>query len=181
MKNKQLIKKLISEEKIKKRITGLAKEISSHIKSKNIKDLHIICLLKGSFIFSADLIRELHRNNISPRVDFISISSYGSKKQSSGKIKINGKLSESVMGKDVLLVDDILESGRTIHYMKAMLIKKGAKRIMTAVLLHKKDKLVKKVKADFSGFIIEDKFVVGYGLDFAGNYRELPFIGEIID
>ncbi len=172
---------LYNKSEIDKRIIMLAGEIAEYLKSQNIsnKDLFIICLLKGSFVFTADLIRGLYELNIHPQLDFMAVSSYGNNKQSSGKININSDIREDIKGKHILLVDDILESGNTLFAVKNILNERGAKTIKTAVFLEKPGKLKKDIKADFIGFKVTDKFIVGYGLDYANFYRELPFIATI--
>ena len=114
---------------------------------------------------------------VHPEIEFMTLSSYGSGTQSSGEVKLNSDVSSDMTGKTVLIVDDILESGRTLHFATELLVNRGASAIKTAVLLEKPGKLEVKTKADFVGFSIPDKFVVGYGLDYANHYRELPFIG----
>lgn len=168
---------------IARRVETLAEEISWHIKLEKIEndDLIILSLLKGSFIFTADLIRELYKYDVHPRLDFLAASSYGNNKVSSGNITLNSELIESVENKHVLIVDDILESGNTLHYVKNLLEERRAASIKIAVFLEKPGKLVKDVKADFIGFKVPDKFIIGYGLDYANKYRELPFIAVMED
>jgi hypoxanthine phosphoribosyltransferase len=145
------------------------------------KDFMIVALLKGSFVFAADLVRALHDENRHPQIDFMTLSSYGNATTSSGKMTVNRDLSEDVTGKDILLVDDILESGGTLDYARNYLLERGAKSIKICVLLDKphkrRDDLP--IDADFVGFSIEDHFVIGYGLDYAGWFRELPYIGVL--
>ena len=146
-------------------------------------DFMMVALLKGSFVFAADLVRALHHENRHPQIDFMTLSSYGNATTSSGKMTINRDLSEDVTGKDILLVDDILESGGTLDYARKYLLERGARSIKICVLLDKphkrRDDLP--IDADFVGFSIEDHFVIGYGLDYAGWFRELPYIGILKD
>jgi len=170
---------LISAEEIAARVTSLAQEISKKLPP----DLMIVSLLRGSFMFTSDLIRALHHvgaNTIRPQIDFMTLASYGNRITSSGEIQVARDLVEDVEGRDVLIVDDILESGRTLAYAKNIIKERKARSVQIVVLLEKPGKRVaENVNADFVGFVIPDKFVVGYGLDYANYYRELPFIGVV--
>jgi hypoxanthine phosphoribosyltransferase len=154
-------------------VARLAQEIRASIGAEFL----MVGLLKGSFVFMADLVRALHVAGCSPQVDFMTISSYGSGKESSGTLVIGRDVSDDLTGKPVLLVDDILESGRTLRYAKDALMARGAASVGLCVLLDKPEKRIEAMEAQFVGFQIPDRFVVGYGLDYAGYYRELPFIG----
>ncbi len=169
----------IGEQDIRNRVSSLAYEIADAMP----RDLLIVALLRGSFVFAADLLRALHVAGITPQVDFMTASSYGTGTESSGTVTIHRDIQEEVRGRSILLLDDILESGRTLSFAREELRKRGAAHISIAVLLEKPGKRVAgtEVKADFVGFTIPDKFVVGYGLDHAGYYRELPFIGVVED
>lgn len=169
------IETLITEERIKNRVQELANEIAA----KMGQDLMIIALLRGSFVFTADLIRALHLVGVRPQVDFMTLGSYGGGTVSSGTVNIIRDIAEDVSGREVLIVDDILESGRTLTFARNLLIKRGATRSKIAVMLEKPNKRKVDIDADFVGFTIPDKFVVGYGLDYANYYRELPFIGVV--
>ena len=175
MKEQESIPVLHSDEEIKERLEGLAVEIAAAMP----KDFLIVGLLRGSFMFAADLVRQLCAVGVHPQIDFMTLSSYGDDTKSSGDVKIGKDISEDVEGRDILIVDDILETGRTLQYAKELLGERGAKSIKVAMLLEKPGKLEAEVKADFVGFSIPDKFVVGYGLDYANHYRELPFIGYL--
>ncbi len=166
---------LYSEDAIAERVEALAEEIARSMP----KDMVIVALLKGSFVFAADLIRALHRRGARPQIDFMTLASYGSATESCGAVTVFRDLSESVEGREVLLVDDILESGRSLDFALKSLISRGAKEVRVAVLLEKPGKRKIEVKADFVGFVIPDHFVVGYGLDYAGYWRELPYIGIV--
>ena len=166
---------LISARDIAGRVTGMAQDIAGSVPP----DLVIVALLRGSFVFVSDLIRALHWLKMRPQIDFMTLSSYGERTTSSGAIEIHRDISESVKGRDVLIVDDILESGRTLAFARNLIKERGAKSIKIAVLLEKPGKCKTDVRPDFVGFTIEDQFVVGYGLDYANYYRELPYIGVI--
>jgi hypoxanthine phosphoribosyltransferase len=174
---KKKVETLITAERIAQCVTRLAKDISETMPT----DLMIVSLLRGSFMFTADLIRALHLVGVQPQIDFMTMSSYGNQRQSSGNITVARDLVESVEGRDVLIVDDILESGRTLTFARDLVMQRKAGSVKIAVLLEKPGKRMVEVTADYVGFIIEDKFVVGYGLDYANYYRELPFIGVVVD
>src|SRR3954465_8263971 len=154
-------------------------EMARSVAAANPKDLLVVAVLKGSFMFAADLIRALHRAGLSPQVEFIHLSSYRAGTRSSGKAEILRDVESDVRDRDVLLVDDILESGRTVVFAKDLLVARGARRVLTAVLLEKPGKRAIAIKADFVGFPCPDLFVVGYGMDVAHAYRQLPFVGVV--
>jgi hypoxanthine phosphoribosyltransferase len=176
---KRSIPVLFTAAEIKERIEALAHEIAASCKSSEGGDLMIVSLLKGSFMFTADLVRELYAIGIHPQIDFMTVSSYGAGASSSGEVNIQRDISESVEGRDILLVDDILETGRSLHAATEILKARGAASIKVAVLLEKPGKLAVAMRSDFIGFTIPDRFVIGYGLDYANHYRELPFIGYL--
>lgn len=164
-----------SDEDIAKRLEELALEV----KAAGLKNLLIVAVLKGSFVFAADLIRALHRVGLAPEVDFLTLSSYKKSRTSSGRVEILRDLDLSVEGRNVLIVDDVLDSGRTLAFAKDLLSARGASIIRTCVLLEKQIPRAVDVQADFSAFECPDEFVVGYGMDVAHRYRELPFVGRI--
>lgn len=166
---------LIDEAQLHSRINTLATEIHTAMPHGPL----VVALLRGSFVFAADLLRAMHRAGGKPQVDFMTISSYGAGMQSSGAPIVHRDLTEDVQGRSVLLIDDILESGRTLTYARNELLARGARDIRIAVLLEKPGKRAVEIDADFVGFTIPDKFVVGYGLDWGNYYRELPFIGVV--
>lgn len=166
---------LFSADAIAERVDTLGREIASRID----RNCMVIAILKGSFVFSADLIRALHRAGMHPRIDFLTLSSYGTGTESSGEVTITRDITDDVEGVDVLLVDDILESGRTIAYAKELLESRGAKSVSVCVFLDKPHRRKVAIEADHVGFDCPDKFVVGYGLDYAHYYRELPFVGVL--
>ena len=166
---------LIAEGVIAERVTGLAKDIAG----SEPEDLLIVVILKGSFVFAADLIRALDRAGAAPRVDFMTLSSYGEDMRSRGVVTLSRDISEDVAGRHVLIVDDILESGRTLLFARDLMTGRGAVSVKTCLLLDKTDKREVSIEADFIGFEIGDQFVIGYGLDLAHRYRGLPYIGVV--
>lgn len=171
------IEVLISEEEIAIRVKSLADEIAG----TEPEEMLIVVILKGSFVFAADLLRALDRAGVKPRVDFMTLSSYGTETRSSGTVELTRDISEDVAGVHVLIVDDILESGRTVAAAKALLEQRGAKAVKVCMLLDKPGNRKVACEADFVGFAVPDCFVVGYGLDYAHYYRDLPYIGTIDD
>ena len=167
---------LFSANDIATRIKVLATEIAK-VQPMN---LLVVPILKGSFVFAADLIRAMHHAGLSPEVDFMMLSSYRKSTKSSGQVTVVRDIETDVKGRDVLLIDDILESGRTLAFAKDLLAARGASNTYTAVLLHKPGHLAANLTADFEGFLCPDKFVVGYGMDMAHQFRELPFVGHVI-
>lgn len=166
---------LFQAEEIAARVETLAREVAASFGS----ELLIVALLKGSVVFTADLLRALHRQGVHPRIDFMTMSSYGTGSTSSGTVKMTRDISEPVQGLEVLLVDDILESGRTLATAREIMLQRGAARVGICVLLEKPDKRAVEIEAEHVGFVIPDHFVVGYGLDYAHYYRELPYIGVL--
>jgi hypoxanthine phosphoribosyltransferase len=154
-------------------------EIAAEIARAGYNNLLVVSVLKGSYVFAADLLRALHHAGLSPEVEFISLSSYGTGTSSSGKVKLVRDIESDVSGRDVLIIDDILESGRTIAFARNLMIKRGAARVGVAVLLEKPGKLAQPLKAEHVGFVCPDLFVVGYGMDAAHAFRELPFVGVV--
>ncbi|MEI7669126.1 MAG: hypoxanthine phosphoribosyltransferase [Pseudomonadota bacterium] len=175
MQIKNEIPVLFSADELRERVLSLAREIALKLPP----DLMIVSLLKGSFVFTADLIRELYNIGLHPQVDFMTISSYGTGTTSTKNMTINRDLVEEVKGRNVLIVDDILESGKTLQFARNLIIERGALSCRIAVLLEKPGKREVVMSADFVGFTIPDKFVVGYGLDYANYYRELPYVGVL--
>src|SRR5690606_18654075 len=153
-------------------------ELAKEIAGREYHDLLVISVLKGSFIFAADLIRAMHDAGLAPEVEFIFISSYGAGTVS-GEVRVLRDIDNEVAGRDVLLVDDILESGKTLKYTRELMLARGAKSASIAVLLDKTTKRQTELNADFVGFECPDSFVVGYGMDVAHAFRELPFVGVV--
>jgi len=169
------IRVLFDADQIAARNLALAQEI----KAANLQNLLVIAVLKGSFIFAADLIRALHFARLAPEVEFVSLSSYREGTVSSGIVTILHDVESDLRDRDVLLIDDILESGRTLAYAKDLFAARGARHVLTCVLLEKPGKRAVSLNADFVGFTCPDLFVVGYGMDVAHAYRQLPFVGVV--
>ena len=168
------IRVLIPESDVNRKISEVAAQISQDYEGKEV---HLICILKGGVFFTCELAKRLA---IPASLDFMSVSSYGAGTQSSGVVKIIKDLDEPLEGKDVLIVEDIIDSGRTLAYLMEILEKRGPKSIRLCTLLDKPERRVKKqVKVDYTCFSIPDKFVVGYGLDYDQKYRNLPYIGVV--
>ncbi|HLN08669.1 MAG TPA: hypoxanthine phosphoribosyltransferase [Xanthobacteraceae bacterium] len=160
-------------------IAARNRELAQEIKAADPERLLVVAVLKGSFIFAADLIRTLHGVGLAPEVEFITLSSYRAGTVSSGTVAILRDVESDVRGRDVLLVDDILESGRTLAYAKDLLAARGARRVLVCVLLEKPGKRAVSLDADFVGFVCPDVFVVGYGMDVGHAFRQLPFIAVV--
>ena len=167
------IRELISEEAVDKRIKEMGAQISKDYAGKQV---HLICVLKGGVFFMCELAKRI---TVPVSMDFMSVSSYGDGTKSSGVVKIAKDLDETLEGKDVLIVEDIIDSGRTLYYLMDILAKRKPKSMKLCTLLDKPERRVKDVKVDYVGFNIPDEFVVGYGLDYAQRYRNLPFIGVV--
>ncbi len=170
-----IAKVLIGPEEIQKRIAELGKQISADYKDK---ELEIVCILKGAFLFTSDLCRHI---SLPQRLDFMAVSSYGDSTRSSGIVKIDKDLSDSIQGKHVLIVEDIIDSGLTLSYIVKILQDRQPADIKVCVLCNKPSNQQQYVKVDYCGFTLEDEFVVGYGLDFKGYLRNLPYIGIVKD
>ena len=171
----QVIDVLFGEAEIARRVGELAAEIAA----VRPMSLLVVPVLKGSFVFAADLMRALFRVGLRPEVDFMMLASYREHTRSSGHVEVLRDIESDVRGRDVLLVDDILESGRTLAYAKDLLAARGARRVLVAVLLDKPGHRAADIDADFLGFHCPDLFVVGYGMDMAHAFRELPFVGHL--
>lgn len=167
------IRVMLSEEKVNERIKELGEQISKDYEGKEV---HMICVLKGSTFFTCELAKRI---TVPVSLDFMSVSSYGSGTESSGVIKIKKDLDEPLMGKDVLVIEDIIDSGRTLSYLLDLLNERQPASLKLCTLLDKPDRRVIDVNVDYTGFQIPDEFVVGYGLDYAQKYRNLPYIGVV--
>lgn len=163
---------MLTEEEVDLRISELGAQISKDYAGK---DIHMICVLKGGSFFMCELAK---RVSLPVSIDFMSVSSYGGT-ESTGVIKIVQDLTESVKGRQVLIVEDIVDSGRTLSHLAKMLNERGAEDVKICTLLDKPDRRVVDVKVDYVGFTIPDEFVVGYGLDYDQKYRTLPYIGIV--
>ena len=164
---------LFNEEQLKARVREIAGQIDRDFAGK---EPMLISVLRGSFIFMADLMRSI---TLPCTVDFMAVSSYGAGTTSSGQVKITKDLSESIEGRDIIVVEDILDSGNTLSYLLQILQARHPASMKLCTLLDKPDRRIKPVHVDYSGFSIPDEFGVGYGLDFAEKYRNLPYIGVL--
>ena len=169
------VRVLFDEDAIARRIEQVAQEIAA----SQPKDLLVVAILKGSFMFAADLIRALHRAGLEPQVEFVHLSSYRAATVSSGQVAILRDVDSSGEGRDVLVCVDSLEAGRTLVFAKDLLMARGARKVQSCVLLEKPGKRAVSISADFTGFQCPDVFVVGYGMDVAHSFRQLPFVGVV--
>lgn len=171
MSEHEITKILFSAEDIKTRVTEMGKILTEDYKNKNPL---LICPLKGSFMFFSDIIREI---KIPCEIDFMAVSSYNSNTVSSGEIKILKDLTENINGRHVLIIEDIIDTGLTLYNLKKMLNSRNPKSLKICTLLDKPSRRIADITGDYCGFVIPDKFVVGYGMDLNEKYRNLPFIG----
>ncbi len=169
--DKDILQVLQTQEELKARVAALGAQITADYAGK---EPVIISVLRGSYIFMADLTRQI---DLPCTVDFMSVSSYGGGTSSSGQVKIIKDLSESIEGRDLLIVEDILDSGYTLYYLRNILQARKPASVRICTLLDKPERRVKDIHADYVGFHIPNAFVVGYGLDYAEKYRNLPYIG----
>lgn len=169
----ETVRVLITEEEVAKRVNELGKKISEDYAGKQV---HLICVLKGGVFFMCELAKRI---TVPVSMDFMSVSSYGDGTASSGVVKIAKDLDESLEGKHVMVVEDIIDSGRTLSYLLEILEKRNPASMKLCTLLDKPDRRVNKVDVNYVGFEIPDEFVVGYGLDYAQKYRNLPYIGVV--
>jgi hypoxanthine phosphoribosyltransferase len=176
MKKHQIDEILITQQEIQERIHELIEGLAADCNTGNLVMLGI---LRGSFIFLADLVRGFAQHRLHPRIDFITLSSYGRNTESSGTVKIVHDTDEDLSGADVVVVDDILDSGRTLAFTKELCLQRGARSVRTCVLLDKQTERAVEMDADYVGFKVDDVFVVGCGLDYDNRYRELPYIAKI--
>ena len=167
------VKVLLPEEEVDKRIRELGEQISKDYEGEEV---HLVCVLRGSVFFTCELAKRI---TLPVSIDFMSASSYGSDTISSGKIKIVKDLEDSLMEKNVIVIEDIVDTGRTLSYLLKMLGERKPKSLRLCTLLDKPERRVTDVKVDYTGFQIPDEFVVGYGLDYAQKYRNLPYIGIV--
>lgn len=169
------IKVLISEQEVAEKIQVLADQINKDYEGKEI---HLICVLKGGVFFTCELAKKL---TVPVTMDFMSVSSYGNEHESSGRVKIVKDLDDSIAGKDVLIVEDIIDSGRTLGHLIQLLHTRKPNSVKLCTLLDKPDRRVTEVPVDYTGFVIPDEFVVGYGLDYSQYLRNLPYIGVVVE
>ena len=167
------IRVLLSEEQIDKRVREVAALINKDYAGKSV---HLICVLKGSIFFTCELAKRL---DMPVTIDFMQVSSYGSDTVSSGVINIKKELDESIEGKNAIIIEDIIDSGNTLYYLRELLLKRNPESLKICTLLDKPDRRVKDVKVDYVCFEIPDEFVVGYGLDYEQKYRNLSYVGVV--
>lgn len=165
---------MFTEEQINNRIKELGAQISKEYEGKEVT---LICILKGAAVFACELAKRI---TVPVQMEFMRVSSYGNETVSSGVVKIIQDLDEPIRGKNVIVVEDIIDTGRTMHYLLEILQHRGPETLKLCTLLDKPDRRVTEVKMDYNGFVIPDEFIVGYGLDYAERYRNLPYIGVVI-
>ena len=170
---KDILKVLVTEEELKNRVQAMGAELTERFQGRRPLFLGV---LKGCFIFMSDLIRACP---LKSDLEFIAISSYGNATSTSGRVQITHDVQQDITGRDLIIVEDILDSGNTLAFLKDYLRTKGAASITIVTLLDKPSRRVKAVKRDLAGFVVPDEFVVGYGLDYAQEYRNLPYIGVL--
>ena len=170
---KDIAKVLVTEEEIQTRIGEMGRELTERFQGKNPLFLGV---LKGCVVFMADLVRACPLNS---DLEFIAVSSYQNATTSSGRVQITHDVQQDVTGRDIIIVEDILDSGNTLAFLKNYLMTKGAASITIVTLLDKPSRRAKAITADLAGFVVPDEFVVGYGLDFSQRYRNLPYIGVL--
>lgn len=164
---------LFTKDDIAKRVAELGAEITRDYEGK---DLIVVGILKGAGVFMSDLIREI---NSPIRIDFMSVSSYGNSTVSSGIVRITNDLHQDIQGCSVLIVEDIIDTGNTLHYLREYLKNRGAEDVKICALLDKPSRRQVEVPVEYVGFEVEDRFIIGYGIDYAEKYRNLPFIGTL--
>ena len=169
------VEPLISAEEIAKRVGELADTLAATLP----RDVVVLSLLKGSFMFAADLVRAMHVRGMRCQVEFLKVSSYGNTTESSGRIAVQGDVPGDLHGKAVLLLDDILDTGRTLEWARGAVSGVGAESVTICALLDKPSRREVEIEADLVGFKIPDQFVVGYGVDYAQRFRDLPYIGVL--
>ncbi|MGB9098111.1 hypoxanthine phosphoribosyltransferase [Erwinia sp.] len=173
---KHTVEVMISEDEIAKRIAELGQQITEQYKDSG-SDMVLVGLLRGSFMFMADLCRKIE---VGHEVDFMTASSYGSGMSSTRDVRILKDLDEDIRGKDVLIVEDIIDSGNTLSKVREILSLRQPKSLAICTLLDKPDRREVDVPVDYVGFTIPDEFVVGYGIDYAQRYRHLPYVGKVV-
>ena len=171
----QKVRPLFGAAEIAARVTELAGEISA----SEPKGLLAVIVLKGGFVFAADLVRALAEEGVRLEIEFISLSSYGSRQKTSGEVRVVRDIEVEVSGRDVLIIDDVLDSGLTLKFARDLMASRGARRAAIAVMIDKPAGRRAKIEADYVGFTCPDYFVVGYGMDAAHAFRELPYIGVL--
>ena len=168
-----VIHEMITEKQIADKISEMAAQINKDYEGKEI---HLICVLKGSVFFCCELAKRI---TVPVTMDFMAVSSYGSGTESSGRLEVKKDLDEPVDGKHCLIIEDIIDTGSTLNLTKKMLLARNPASVKLCTLLDKPDRRKVEIEAEYTGFVIPDKFVAGYGLDYAQKYRNLPYIGEV--
>lgn len=169
----EIIHEMITEKQITEKILQIASQINEDYKGKKV---HLICILKGSVFFCCELAKRLE---VPVTIDFMAVSSYGNGTESSGRLSVTKDLDEPIDGQHCIIIEDIIDTGSTLSLTKKMLLARGPASIKICALLDKPDRRKTEIEAEYTGFIVPDKFVVGYGLDYAQKYRNLPYIGEL--
>lgn len=167
------VRVMLTEEEVNEKISEIGKKITQDYAGKQV---HLVCVLKGGSFFMCELAKRI---DLPVSIDFMSVSSYGGDTKSSGVVKIVKDLDDSIKDKDVIVVEDIVDSGRTLSYLLELLEQRGPKSLSLCTLLDKPERRVVDVHVDYTGFQIPDEFVVGYGLDYDQRYRNLPYIGVV--
>ena len=170
---REVIKELISEEKVNDRIKELGAQITKDYAGKTV---HLVCILKGACFFMCELAKRIE---VPVSMNFMTVSSYGSGTKSTGVVRIRKDLDDPIKDLDVLIVEDIVDSGRTLYYLTDIFKDRGCASVRTCTLLDKPERRVVDLDVDYTGFVIPDQFVVGYGMDYDQKYRDLPFIGVV--
>lgn len=170
---REVIKELISEEQVNQRIKELGEKITKDYEGRTV---HLVCILKGACFFMCELAKRIE---VPVSMDFMTVSSYGSGTKSSGVVRIKKDLDDPINDLDVLIVEDIVDSGRTLYYLSDVFRDRGCASVRTCTLLDKPERRVVDLDVDYTGFVIPDQFVVGYGMDYDQKYRDLPFIGVV--
>jgi hypoxanthine phosphoribosyltransferase len=169
------VRPLFSAEEIAARVVALAREIAA----SEPRGLLVVIVLKGGFVFGADLVRALSNEDVRLEIEFISLSSYGSGQRSSGEVRVVRDIEVPVSGRDVLIVDDVLDSGLTLKFARDLMLARGARRVAVATMIDKPEGRRAEIEADYVGFTCPNYFVVGYGMDAAHAWRELPYVGIV--
>ena len=169
------VRRLYSEEEIAKRVTALAREIAASAPDR----LLVVIVLKGAFVFGADLVRALAVEGVRLEIEFISLASYGTQLETSGEVQVRRDIEVAVAGRDVLIVDDVLDSGLTLKFARELMQSRVVKRASIAVMVDKPEGRRTEIEADYVGFTCPSYFVVGYGMDAAHAWRELPYVGVL--
>lgn len=171
--DRDILKVLYTEEQIRRRVLEMGAEMYEDLKDK---EPLFVSVLRGAFIFMADIVRACQ---VKSDVEFIAVSSYGNATSTSGAVRINHDIQQDIGGRNLVVIEDILDSGNTLSYLKQYFLAKGAASVSICTLLDKPSRRAKAITADYVGFVVPDEFVVGYGLDYAQKYRNLPYIGVL--